>query len=88
MALTAVEDNTENMIIVIPRANGLVGQQELEGLERVLGQTKVLLLQLEIPFFFEPFPDTAVDTASNGDPFNGALKVALSEGLPIEEALQ
>lgn len=44
VALSAVEDKAENMIIVIPGANGLAGQQEQEGLERVLGRTKVLLL--------------------------------------------
>jgi ribokinase len=49
VALIAVEDSAENMIIVVPGANGEVGEQDLHRLEEVLGQSKVLLLQLEIP---------------------------------------
>jgi len=49
VALIAVEDSAENFIIVIPGANGQVGNQELQRLEKVLTQSKVLLLQLEIP---------------------------------------
>ena len=33
------------MIVVVLRANGLVGHWELEGLETVLGQANGLLLQ-------------------------------------------
>jgi ribokinase len=49
VALIAVEDSAENMIIVIPGANGEVGEADLGRLEDVLAQSKVLLLQLEIP---------------------------------------
>jgi ribokinase len=49
VALIAVEDSAENMIIVVPGANGEVGEQDLHRLEEVLGQSNVLLLQLEIP---------------------------------------
>ena len=49
VALIAVEDSAENFIIVIPGANGEVGEQDLLRLEDVLVQSKVLLLQLEIP---------------------------------------
>jgi ribokinase len=49
VALIAVEDSAENFIIVIPGANGLVGKQDLQRLKSVLTQSKVLLLQLEIP---------------------------------------
>lgn len=49
VALIAVEDSAENMIIVIPGANGQVGNQDLKRLEGVLSQSKILLLQLEIP---------------------------------------
>ena len=49
MALIAVEDSAENFIIVIPGANGQVGKQDLQRLNDVLTQSKVLLLQLEIP---------------------------------------
>ncbi len=36
----------------------------------------------------EPFPVTAVDTTGAGDSFCGALAVALSDGLPLPEALR
>jgi hypothetical protein len=88
VALSAVEDTTKNMINVILGTIGLADQQELEGLERVLGQIKVILLQLKIPLFLEPFPVTALDTGSTIDTLNGALAVALSVGLLIEVALQ
>jgi hypothetical protein len=55
VALSAVEDKAENMIIVIPGANGLAGQQEQEGLERVLGRTKVLLLHWKYLFSLNHF---------------------------------
>jgi ribokinase len=49
VALIAVEDSAENMIIVIPGANGQVGEKDLIRLEVALTQSNVLLLQLEIP---------------------------------------
>ena len=49
VALIAVEDSAENFIIVIPGANGQVGKQDLQRLNGILTQSKVLLLQLEIP---------------------------------------
>jgi ribokinase len=179
VALIAVEDSSENMIIVIPGANGEVAKQDLRRLEGVLSQSKVLLLQLEIPLkavidatklanetnvkvildpapaqvlsdeiyplldiitpnvpeaellvgfpiktnqdaaraarvlkdrgvqdviikmgsrgafayingqerFYKSFQVTAIDTVAAGDAFNGALAVALSEGLSIEDAI-
>ena len=48
-ALIAVGDSAENMIIVIPGANGQVGAEALEKLPGLLAQARVLLLQLEIP---------------------------------------
>jgi ribokinase len=49
VALIAVEDSAENMIIVIPGANGAIGEDDLARLEEILPRTQVLLLQLEIP---------------------------------------
>jgi len=49
VALITVEDSAENAIVAIPGANGRVGDQDLQRLERVLGQSRILLLQLEIP---------------------------------------
>jgi ribokinase len=49
IALIAVEDSGENIIIVIPGANGQVGVRDIKRLEVVLEKTKILLLQLEIP---------------------------------------
>lgn len=49
VALIAVDDRAENNIIVIPGANGRVGQSDLLHLETALNQAQILLLQLEIP---------------------------------------
>jgi ribokinase len=49
VALIAVEESAENMIIVVPGANGQVGEDDLLRLESVLARSKILLLQLEIP---------------------------------------
>jgi len=180
VALIAVEDSAENIIIVIPGANGRINDEDLLRLESVLEKSKILLLQLEVPLemvvaaakmakekgvmtildpapaqvlpeeiyslidiitpneteaallvgfpvenqqdasraarvlkergvgqpiikmgskgafayidgkerFYDAFPVTAVDTVAAGDAFNGALAVALSEGKPIQEAIQ
>lgn len=49
VALIAVEESAENMIIVVPGANGQVNEADLPRLESVLERSKILLLQLEIP---------------------------------------
>jgi ribokinase len=49
VALIAVEESAENIIIVVPGANGRVGDRDLLRLERILTQSNVLVLQLEIP---------------------------------------
>jgi ribokinase len=48
-ALITVDDRAENTIVLVPGANGSVGQEDLLRLESVLGQTDLLLLQLEVP---------------------------------------
>lgn len=49
IAMIAVDDASENNIIVIPGANGKMDETDVEHLRSVLPQAKVLLLQLEIP---------------------------------------
>jgi len=49
VAIIAVDDNAENHIIVIPGANGNVGEEDIERLIQQLPKASVLLLQLEIP---------------------------------------
>jgi ribokinase len=49
VALITVDDASENQIIVIPGANGQVGEAEVQRLRSVLSDAKVLLLQLEVP---------------------------------------
>jgi ribokinase len=44
-----VEESAENIIIVVPGANGQVSEKDLPRLERALEKSKILLLQLEIP---------------------------------------
>jgi ribokinase len=49
VAAIAVSDAGENTIVVVPGANGLVGGEDLPHLDRLLGDARVLLLQLEVP---------------------------------------
>jgi ribokinase len=49
VALIAVDDASENNIIIVPGANGQVGEPDIERLKALLPQAKVLLLQLEVP---------------------------------------
>jgi ribokinase len=49
VAAIAVDDSAENTIVVIPGANGQVGQTDLDRLETVLPDCQLLLLQLELP---------------------------------------
>lgn len=49
VALIAVDDQSENQIIVIPGANGNVNQSDLDRLTLALTDSSILLLQLEIP---------------------------------------
>ena len=49
VAVIAVDDSAENIIIVIPGANGRVGKEDLPRLEEALEGARILLLQLEIP---------------------------------------
>lgn len=49
VAAIAVSETGENSIIVIPGANGQVGETDVARLEPMLSQAAVLLLQLEIP---------------------------------------
>lgn len=49
VALITVEDSAENMIVIVPGANGKVNDDDLGRLGSVLDQSKVLLLQLETP---------------------------------------
>ncbi len=49
VAMIAVDDASENHIIVVPGANGRVGEPEVAQLSRLLPTAQVLLLQLEVP---------------------------------------
>ncbi|NER37056.1 MAG: ribokinase [Oscillatoria sp. SIO1A7] len=49
VAIIAVDDRGENTIIIIPGANGRMGESDLERLQDLLPEADVLLLQLEIP---------------------------------------
>jgi ribokinase len=48
-AIIAVDDAAQNNIIIVPGANGQVGQADVERLADYLPEAKLLLLQLEIP---------------------------------------
>lgn len=49
VAVITVDDAGENQIIVIPGANGLVDNEDVERLSSLLPRSKALLLQLEVP---------------------------------------
>jgi len=49
IAMIAVDDASENTIILVPGANGRVDESDVARLAEILPQSKVLLLQLEIP---------------------------------------
>lgn len=49
VAVVMVEESGENAILVVPGANGLVGNAELEQARRVICESDVLLMQLEVP---------------------------------------
>lgn len=49
VAIIAVDDQAQNNIIIVPGANGRVGQPDVERLAQHLAHAKVLLLQLEVP---------------------------------------
>lgn len=49
VAMIAVDESSENHIIVVPGANGTVGGREIDRLRSTLTTAAALLLQLEIP---------------------------------------
>jgi ribokinase len=49
VAVIAVDDQAQNNIIIIPGANGRVGQADIERLAQYLEGARLLMLQLEVP---------------------------------------
>lgn len=49
VAQIAIDDQAENNIIIVPGANGTVGEDDLRSLGQVLNEASFLLMQLEIP---------------------------------------
>ncbi len=49
VAVIAVDDRAENTILIVPGANGAVGVDDVARLKAALPETRVVLLQLEIP---------------------------------------
>ncbi|QDU09441.1 ribokinase [Gimesia aquarii] len=49
VAVVMVEESGENAILVVPGANALVNQQEIEQARQVISDSDVLLMQLEVP---------------------------------------
>lgn len=49
VAFITVDTTAENSIIIVPGANGLCTPKDIEVASQVISQTKILMLQLEIP---------------------------------------
>lgn len=49
VAVVMVEESGENAILVVPGANGLVSQQEIERARQAICDSDILLMQLEVP---------------------------------------
>lgn len=49
IALITVDDAAENTIVVVPGANGTLGDRDLQRLQGSLDTARVLMLQLEVP---------------------------------------
>lgn len=67
VAVVMVEASGENSILVVPGANGLVSQTEIESAKQVICESDVLLMQLEFP------PEIVM----------AATKVAREAGVPV-----
>lgn len=67
VAVVMVEASGENSILVVPGANGLVSQTELESAKQAICESDILLMQLEVP------QDIVV----------AATKVAREAGVPV-----
>lgn len=49
LAIVMVEQSGENSIVVVPGANGIINQKDIDQATQVIEQSDVLLVQLEIP---------------------------------------
>ena len=80
IALIEVDETGENHIIVVPGANGQVGETELQQLETLAPHTKLLLLQLEIPL------DTVIHAAqiAHNHDIQVILDPAPAKSLPVD----
>lgn len=80
VALIVIDEQAENNIIIIPGSNASVGEDDLRRLEAVLDETRVLLLQLEIPM------DTVLQAAqmAHARGVQVILDPAPAKALPLE----
>lgn len=62
IAVVAVEDSGENAIMVVPGANGMVTEEDVEAASSVIQASDLLLLQLEVPL---PCVLKAIEIASD-----------------------
>ncbi|MCA1993225.1 MAG: ribokinase [Coleofasciculus sp. S288] len=69
------------------RASAILRQRGVGTAIVKLGDRGVFCATTEETFFVPAFPVEAVDTVAAGDAFDGALAVALAEGLPLQQAV-
>ncbi len=80
VAMIVIDEQAENNIIIIPGSNASVGSDDLRRLDAVLDETRVLLLQLEIPM------DTVLKAAqmAHARGVQVILDPAPAKALPLE----
>ncbi len=82
LAIVSVDRNGENSIVVVPGANGLVSEADVDAHRQVIIDSDVLLLQLEIPLStciaaIRLARNAGVRVIMNPAPVNGSVKAEI-----------
>lgn len=88
-----ITPNETELAVLTGKEDFLEGAKQLihKGVNSVivtLGDKGCLYLDKNTEIYSDSFQVNAIDTTAAGDSFNGAISVALAEGMPIEKALK